>query len=401
MEMYQYKAMNQQGRVRSGRVDAANVNDLEMRLARMGLDLVNYRTIQTRGRNITGRGVKRVDLITFCFHLEQLARAGVPILEGLADLRDSVDNPRLREVVSAMIESIEGGKNLSEAMADFPFVFSEVFVNLVRAGEESGQLPEVFGHIVENLKWQDEQASYTKRLFIYPAVVIAVVLLALAFLMVAVVPELLRFITSMGGELPLQTKALIAASGFFKDYWGAVLLAPLAAAAGAAVGVKVNPRFRLWFDRLKLKLPVVGPILNKLILSRFANYFAIMYSAGITVLDSIRTGERIVGNEAVAEAVRQAGRDIADGSGISAAFEKTQLFPPLVIRMLRVGENTGALEHALQNVNYFYTRDVRESIERMQSMIGPGLTIAVGGLLLWIMSAVLSPIYDLITQIDF
>lgn len=290
MEVFQYKAVNQQGRMMFGRVDAANVNDLEMRLARMGLDLVNYKALKSRGRNVTGRGVQRVDLITFCFHLEQLARAGVPILEGLADLRDSVDNPRLREVVSAMIETIEGGKNLSGAMAEFPFVFSEVFVNLVRAGEESGQLPQVLRHMVENLKWQDEQASYTKRLFIYPALVVTVVLIALTFLMVTVVPELLTFITSMGGELPLQTRLLIAASGFFAQFWYLILLSPFIITAGVIIGVRTSPGFRLWWDGLKLKLPVIGPIAKKLILTRFANYFSIMYAAGITVLDSIRVG---------------------------------------------------------------------------------------------------------------
>jgi len=398
MEAFHYKAMNQQGRTIHGRVDAVNVGDLEMRLARMGLDLVNYRRLRSRGA-ITGRGVKRVDLITFCFHLEQLSRAGVPILEGLADLRDSVGNPRLREISSAMIESIEGGKNLSGAMADFPGVFNDVFVSLIRAGEESGQLPRVLQHIVENLKWQDEQAAYAKRLFMYPSFVAVVVLAVVLFLMTYLVPELLRFIQGMGKELPLHTKVLIVVSDFFVDYWYLVLLAPVLAAAGIAVGVKTNPRFRLWFDDLKLRLPVIGPLMKKLILTRFANYFAIMYASGITVLDCIRAGEEIVGNTAVAQGVRNAGREIADGSGISAAFERSGLFPPLVIRMLRVGENTGALEEALQNVNYFYTRDVREAVERLQTVVEPAMTVILGGILAWIMISVLGPIYDLITQI--
>ncbi len=398
MEAFHYKAMNQQGRTVHGRADAVNVGDLEMRLARMGLDLVNYRQLRSRG-GITGRGVKRVDLITFCFHLEQLARAGVPILEGLADLRDSVGNPRLREISSAMIESIEGGKNLSGAMAEFPRVFNDVFVSLIRAGEESGQLPRVLQHIVENLKWQDEQAAYAKRLFMYPSFVAVVVLAVVLFLMTYLVPELLRFIQGMGKELPLHTKVLIVVSDFFVDYWYLVLLVPLAAAAGIAFGVKTNPRFRLWFDDLKLRLPVIGPLMKKLILTRFANYFAIMYASGITVLDCIRAGEEIVGNTAVAQGVRTAGRDIADGSGISAAFERSGLFPPLVIRMLRVGENTGALEEALENVNYFYTRDVREAVERLQTVVEPAMTVILGGILAWIMISVLGPIYDLITQI--
>ncbi|MGE0386636.1 MAG: type II secretion system F family protein [Gammaproteobacteria bacterium] len=399
MQAFNYKAVNETGRMVYGRVDAVNVGDLEMRLARMGLDLVNYRVLKTKDAATTGRGIQRVDLITFCFHLEQLTRAGVPILEGLADLRDSVESPRLREVASAIIEAIEGGKNLSGAMAEFPRVFDGVFVSLIRAGEESGRLPEVLAHIVENLKWQDEQTAHTKKLFIYPALVTTVVMAAVVFLMVGVVPQLLRFIKTMGGEIPLQTRMLMAVSGFMVDYWYVVLMLPALAIGISYVGVRTNPAIRLWFDDLKLRIPVFGPILQKIILTRFANYFAIMYASGITVLDCIRVSEDIVGNEAVAQALRGAGRDIADGSGITTAFERTRLFPRLVLRMLRVGESTGALEQALQNVNYFYTRDVRESIDRLQSLIGPALTVTVGLLLLWVMSSVLSPIYDLISKI--
>jgi type IV pilus assembly protein PilC len=399
MEVFQYKAINQQGRTMFGRVDAVNVGDLEMRLSRMGLDLINYRTLKTRGKSVTGRGVKRVDLITFCFHLEQLVRAGVPILEGLADLRDSVENPRLREVTSAMIESIEGGKNLSQAMADFPYVFKAVMVNLIRAGEESGQLPQVLQHIVENLKWQDEQAAYTKKLLMYPAFVALVVMLVLFFLMTYLVPELLKFIETMGQTLPFHTKALIFVSNAFVHYWYVIIGLPVVAVIAAIIGIRTSPGFRVRFDGLILKVPVIGPILEKIILTRFANYFAIMYSSGITVLDCIRVGEDIVGNTAVAAAVRAAGREIADGAGISNAFQKSALFPPLVIRMLRVGENTGALEEALLNVNYFYTREVRESVDRLQTVIEPAMTIILGTILAWVMFSVLGPIYDLITKI--
>ena len=399
MDAFQYKALNADGRMRYGRVDAVNPADLEIRLSRMGLDLINYRTLKTSGGVVGRRGVKRVDLITFCFHLEQLSRAGVPILEGLADLRDSIDNPKLRDVTSSLIESIEGGKNLSATMADFPHVFDDVFVSLIRAGEESGQLSQVLEHIVENLKWQDEQASYTKKLLMYPAFVGTVVMGVLFFLMIYLVPELMTFITNMGEELPMHTKMLIFISNTFVNYWYLILSIPILAFALTVVGIKTNPSFKVKVDKLKLQVPVVGPILKKIILSRFCNYFAIMYSSGITVLECVRVGEDIVGNMAIAEGVREAGREIADGSGISKAFENSHLFPPLVVRMLRVGENTGGLEHALMNVNYFYTRDVKESIERLQTIIEPAMTIIMGGLLAWVMISVLGPIYDIITKV--
>ena len=401
MEAYRYKAINAQGRVSQGRVDAVNPADLETRLARMGLDLVNYRELPSRNRNVTGRGIQRIDLITFCFHLEQLVRAGVPILEGLSDLRDTVDNRRLREVTAAMIEGIEGGKNLSQSMGEFPFVFSPVFVSLIRAGEESGQLTRVLAKIIENLKWQDEQAAYTKQLLLYPAVVTVFVIGVVFFLMLYVVPQLVTFLSTMGQKLPLQTRALIATSSFLNHYWYLVLLTPLVTAAGVFVAFKTNPRVAERVDELWLRLPLIGPVLRKLIVTRICNVFSIMYSSGITVLDCVRAAENVAGNRAIAHAIRDAGRMIADGGGISRSFATTGLFPPLVVRMLRVGENTGALENALDSVSYFYTRDVAESVQRLQTMVMPVVTTALGAVLFWIITAVLGPIYDLFTQIDF
>lgn len=401
MEAFRYKAINAQGRVLQGRIDAANPADLEVRLSRMGLDLVNFRELPGRGRNITGRGITRADLITFCFHLEQLIRAGVPILEGLGDLRDTVDNKRLQEVTAAMIESIEGGRNLSQSMEEFPFVFPAVFVSLIRAGEQSGQLNRVLAKIIENLKWQDEQSAYTSKLLIYPAFVTVTVACVLIFLMLYVVPELITFLATMGQELPLQTRALIATSSFLTSYWYIVVALPVLVSVGIAFGIRTNPRFAERVDELLLRLPLVGPVLKKLIVTRVCNVFSIMYSSGITVLECIRNAEQVAGNRAVATAMRDAGRMIADGGGISRSFAATGLFPPLVVRMLRVGENTGALEEALDNVSYFFARDVAESVARVQQLIMPVITVVLGMLLLWIMASVLGPIYDLFTQIDF
>jgi type IV pilus assembly protein PilC len=298
-----------------------------------------------------------------------------------------------------MIESIGGGKNLSQAMAEFPQVFDTVFVSLVKAGENSGRLNEVLRNITDNLKWQDEQAAHTRKLMMYPSFVIVVVIAIVFFLMTYLVPQLLSVVHMMGQELPFHTKVLVALSNFFMEFWYVILSVPILAYTSIRLGVKTQQNFRHKVDSFKLKLPILGLILKKLILARFANYFAIMYASGITVLECARVCESIVGNKAVEEAVRTAGREIADGSRISTAFETTSLFPPLVLRMLRVGENTGALEEALLNVSYFYNRDVKESVERLQTMIEPVMTVTVGLLLAWIMVSILGPVYELISQI--
>lgn len=400
MATFQYKAIDERGRFHNGRIDAVNTADLESRLGKMNLDLVNFREVTHQGKSKTYYGVKRRDLITFCFHMGQTARAGVPILESLQDLRDSVENPRFREVLSSMMESIEGGKTLSHAMRDYPGVFGDVFANLVGAGEQSGEMSTVFDNLADNLKWQDEQASYVKKLLMYPAFVLVVVLSVVFFLMTYLVPELLKFVQTMGEELPLHTHVLIIVSGFFSEFWYLVLGVPTVAAIVIVIAVKTSESARYTYDNVKLKLPIIGPIYEKIILTRIANFFAMMYSAGINIIDCLRTSEIIAGNKVLEENMRRIGQMISDGNSLSASFAATGRFPPLVLRMIRVGENTGSLEESLLNVSYFYTRDVRESIEKLQSMIEPAMTIVLGAIVAWVMFSILGPIYDLITKIQ-
>ena len=197
MTMYAYKAVNKLGQRRTGLQDASNLVDLEMRLKRTGLDLINGK-IAKKNRLATGATVTRRELITFFFNMEQLTHAGVPLLESLADLRDTLSNPLLREVVASLIENIEGGMSLSQAMSEHPRVFEKVYVSLIRAGEKSGKLQEVFLHLTDTLKWEDEMASQTKQVLIYPAIVLLVVTGVTFFLMIYLVPQLTGFLKNMG-----------------------------------------------------------------------------------------------------------------------------------------------------------------------------------------------------------
>lgn len=401
MPLYTYKAIDAQGKSVIGRTEAVNPFDLEQRLVRMGLDLVYGAPTSQTARLIGGTRVSRQDLINFCFHLEQLAGAGVPVVEGLVDLRESVENRRFREVISGLLESIEGGRNLSQSLAEFPEVFSKVFVSLVRSGEQTGRLAEVLKSLNDSLKWEDELAAQTKKIIMYPAFVGSIVLLVTFFLMIYLVPQMTGFIRNMGQDIPLQTRILIAVSNFCVDYWWAVIAAPFVLWFGVKFAARANPAVAYALDRYKITMPLAGPILKKVILSRFASSFAMMYSSGITVLDAIRNCEEIVGNRPIEYALRGAGQQIAEGKNLTVAFQDAGLFPPLVIRMLRIGENTGALDTALLNVSYFYNREVRESIGKLQAMIEPALTVVLGLILGWVMLSVLGPVYDTISKMKF
>lgn len=397
--LFDYRAITANGRMTHGRLDAINLIDLEMRLKRMELDLVTGAPVSRQSLLSGPRRIPHRELINFCFHLEQLTRAGVPILEGLSDLRDSTEHPSFREVIASLIEAIEGGQSLSQAMDGHAGVFGHIAVNLVRAGEQSGQLPEVLASLSDSLKWEDELAAQTRRLLIYPSFVAIVVLGATVFLMVTMVPQLKTFVRNMGEVLPPQTQLLFFVSDLMVNYWYFGVALPALAALTITILVRTNPLARLRLDGLKLTVPMVGPILRKIILARFAGTFAMLYRAGIPVLECIRTTEGIVGNRVMRQALERVEQSIREGRNVAGAFHDVGLFPPLVVRMLKVGEHTGDLDKALTNVSYFYNRDVRESVAKAQAMIEPMLTLFMGALLGWIMLSIIGPIYDVISRL--
>jgi type IV pilus assembly protein PilC len=401
MPAFEYKAVDRSGRSARGKLDAANEIDLELRLRKMGLDLITTRLLRSHSPTLASGNITRQDLITFCFDLEQISRAGIPILEGLRDLRDGMENPRFREVLTSVIEDIEGGKTMSQALAAFPRVFDTVFISLIRAGELSGTLTEVFENLGGTLKWQDELISQTRRLLVYPALVFVVVLCVMLFLLLYLVPQVTALMKTMGLTLPLQTRVLIWLSDFTATYWPVLVLLPGIVAVGINFMVRTNPRAHYLWDYAILRLPVTGIILQKIILARFANFFALMYRSGITILDAVKTSEDIVANRVIAEGLQRAGQQINAGESLPEAFANLGMFPPLVIRMLRVGESTGALDVALMNITYFYNRDVRESVDKALKLLEPMLTLILGGMLALVLFSVLTPIYDIIGKLQF
>ena len=397
---FKYKAVDSKGQMRSDIIDAENAFDLETRLAAMGLDLINCKPVSgVSSIKFSRSGITRQDVINFAFQMEQLTRAGVPILDGLADLRDSTTQMRFKDILAAVVDEIQGGKNLSQALAMHSTVFDGVFISLVRVGEESGRLPDVLHDLAETLKWQDELISHTKKVMIYPALVGTVVLGVVVFLMIYLVPQLVPFIKEMGGDIPWYTLALIATSDFIVEFWYLVFSLPVVIVIVIKTLVKRDPKIRLLVDAYKLRVWLMGPLLLKIKLARFANYMAMMYASGITVLDSLRIGRELVDNTKLSQAIQEVTDKIADGSSISDSFKAVALFPPLVIRMIRIGENTGGLDVALRNISYFYNREVKEAIEKIEPAIGPAMTVILGGIMMWIMASVLLPIYDMISNL--
>lgn len=397
MALFRYRAIDAQGAIAKGEVEALNEFDLEAQLKNIGLELVQAQPLKSTARRLSK--LSRQELINFLFQLEMMLRAGVSILAILADLRDAAETQEMKSLCGVLYEKIDAGSTISDAFAGMPSVFPTLVINLVRTGEVTGQLPEVLEEIGRSLKWQDELASKTKQLMIYPAFVTVVITGVVVFLMIFIVPQIVGFISGMGQTIPLQTKLLIWVSDAFVGYWWLILPTPAAVIFSTLALAKINPRVKRLLHGLLLRIPYLGPVIKKIILARICDTQGLTYRTGIPVLEGLDYCRDVSGNLVIKEAVSRARDRIANGAPISEGFAAQQMFPSLVIRMLRVAEETGEWDGALKNISYFYNRDIKESIDRVQAMIEPALTVVLGSIIGWVMLAVLGPIYDTISKI--
>mgnify|MGYP003600128740 FL=1 len=397
MPRYRYRAINALGEVVKGELTALHMPDMQAQLTAAGLSLISSKEVKSRVIKLSG--LPQREMINLLFHMQMLLRAGVPIVSALQDLRDGADSVELRQVAASLMDRIQNGSTLADAMAADPGIFAEVVVHLIRSGEVTGQLPEVLEELVRSLKWQAELAAQTKKLLMYPAFVTITISGVVVFLMVYLVPQLVSFIVNMGQQIPIHTRALIWLSSAFVNYWWLILPAPVVLGFGISLAARVSEKVRFRLHQALLDIPGVGPVIKKIILARLADSFGLMYRTGIPVIEALGYCEKISGSLPVQRAVARARERIATGTPISDAFAVENLFPSLVVRMLKVGEATGALDDALANVSYFFNRDIEESIGRVQALIEPVLTVTLGLILGWIMLAVMGPIYDTISKI--
>ena len=400
MPTYQYSAVNQTGTVVRGKIDAKNAQDLERRLGRLGLSIISGDEVK---RLVAGglfqRKISRDELAQFCFYVERLVSGGVPLLEGLSDVRDSVSNPTLRNTIGLLISDIEQGVTLSQAMKQYPKIFDEIFVALVEAGEQSGELDTVLRNIGENIRWQADIVKRMRKVFSYPIFALVVMMGATYGLMILVVPKMTTLLKTLGQELPPYTLALIATSEFLQEYLVQMIVVIMLLVAALKMSTTVIPGLDYYFDKMKLRMPIVGPVVEKLLMSRFANIFGMIYASGISVIDGLKISKGSMGNKFMARGLDGVIHNITEGSTLTNAFRESGLFPPLVLRMIRLGETTGGVDQAMQQIKSYYDRDANEAIEAAQAAIGPIMMVFIAGLMVWVIVAVYSPLYDLISSI--
>lgn len=395
MPLYAYRAINEKGRSVRGQINSVNETELFQQLHELGLELVDASTVTERKWTMVLSGrVKTRDLIQTCLHLEQLSAAGVPLIDALADLRESTDQPRLRNIIAEIYRDVSDGAPLSEAFGKHPKVFGPVFTALLAAGEESGNITESFSQLVKHLKWTDAVNAKVKKAIRYPAFILAMITFLFAFMMGYVVPQVVGFLKSQGNELPMITQSLIATSDFVQDRWYIMIGLPIVLFVGIRVGMKVSYGFAYKVDQVMLLVPTLGPTIRKISLSRFAHFFAVMFNSGVPILQCLETAQRVVVNRCLTEAMSVVRERVQTGEALSAALKQSGQFPSLVTRMVRIGEESGNLSGTLENVTDFYDRDVDDTVDKLIAMAEPALTVVAGLMMAWIVAGVLGPIYD-------
>lgn len=405
MERFKYRAVSENGRSIRGVISAANEIDLHNQLQSAGLELIQCKPLNAKKGLFGGGGsVKRVkirDLIQFFMHMEQMQSAGVPLLDALADIRDTTENTRLRDMMTEIHRDVSDGASLSEAMGKHPKVFNNLYLSLIKAGEDTGDLTASYRELIKYLKWVDHIQSKIRKATRYPMIVMAVVFVTIVVMMGYVVPQIVGFIVNMDMELPWYTTALIKTSEFFQSYWWAVLSGPVILFIIVRMICKASDDFAYRVDSMFLRMPVMGPLIRKITIARYSQTFGALFAAGIDILNALKSSRETVKNRVMLEALGRVEKFVQAGMPVSEAFNASGEFPSMVVRMIRIGEESGNLTVVLEQVSEFYTKDVDEAVEGMIAAIEPTLTALLGGIILWIAAGVFGPIYSSFENIDF
>ncbi len=398
MPRFRYRAADAEGHRIQGELAAINDIDLDLRLRRMGLTLIRARTANRRGLFSAWHATRR-DLISLCFHMQQIARANAPLLEGLKDLIASTENSRFRDLLALVADDLEGGKLLSEALAAHPDVFDRVFIALVRAAEKSDQMEIVFARLEVRLKQQDELQTEFTRLLIYPSLAAGAVFAAAAVLLFYLTPKLALLVSSLNMPMPAATRALIGFSELARTHLIWLLPLLLLAGLGLFLSLRHSPALAQRMDAIWLRLPILGTTLRKHILARVSGLLALLLQSGVGLLDALQACADSAGNRVIQLKLITTAQHIAAGEGVTNSLRHQDLFPPLVLRMVHTGEANGALAESFENVAWFFERDSRETITRALKLLEPGLAALLGLLLAVLMLAVFLPIYQIIGEL--
>lgn len=402
MAVYEYRGLDQAGRDIKGIIDADSPRLARSKLRRSGIFPTEILTDKYTRKPVAepfsfgalfGR-IKIQDISIMTRQMATLVGAGLPIVEALTALIDQTENVRLKKVITQVRESVNEGSSLADAMSRFPKVFSELYANMINAGESSGALDIVLRRLADFTENQVMLRNKVLSTLTYPIILVLVGIAILSFLLVSVVPKVVRIFDDLEQALPTPTLILISVTDFLRGYWWVLLVV----AGGGILALKqyaATERGRQLYNRMILKIPITGKLLRIIVTTRFARTLAILLNSGIPLLQSMDIAKAVVNNAVIADAIESAKEGIREGESIAEPLRRSKVLPSMVTHMIAVGEKTGELEQMLFKISEAYENEVETTVSRMTSLLGPIVILFLGGVVLFIVLAILLPMFEM------
>lgn len=403
MSQFSYRGRTANGRLAEGVREAPGAEVLADLLQAEGIIPISIQPVKAAAagfdlKRLLARGPKKKvpleEMILFCRQMQTLAGAGIPLIRALRGLAETSRSPELKQALGRVVEDLEGGRDLSRAFANQGSVFPELLASMVQVGENTGKLDEVFAELHKYLTVEKETIDRVKQALRYPAFVVIAIVVAIAVITIFVIPAFERVFSSSKMELPLATQVLLAVSRGAVAYWPHLL--GLAVLAGMGVRRLLRTeKGRFSWDRWKLRLPVAGSLVLRATMTRFSRAFAMSYSAGVPLVQALRITAQAIGNQYVGSKIDQMRNSLERGTTLTQGAATTELFPPLVLQMLAVGEETGQVDHMLREVADFYEREVDYDLKNLTAAIEPILVAFMGIIVLILALGVFLPMWNL------
>ena len=394
MNTYQFIAKDKNGHSVSGMLDGASENEVVELLHKKELIVVSIKQTQKKASKARGGGIKLDDIVIFSRQLATMIDAGIPLVQSLGILGEQIENKGLKSVVLNVRQDIEGGMSFCDALAKHPNVFSELFINMSRAGEASGTLDDVLDRLASYLEKTSALNRKVKSSLVYPEVVITMAMLITAVLLLKVVPTFKGIFEMLGGQLPLPTQILIGISDAVRKFFF-VFIILLGIFAFLFKKYISTEKGRFKFDSIKLKIPVVGELFCKVAVAKFTRTFSTLVKSGVSIMNALDIVARTAGNKLIEKTVLDCRESVRNGESISMPLSKSRVFPPMVCRMIGVGEQTGQLEKMLSKIADFYDEQIDAAVSAMTSMIEPLVIGLLGIIIGGIVIALFLPIFKI------
>ena len=403
MPVYEYTALDKGGKSLSGIIDADSAMAARHKLRGTGIYPVEVKETFARRRDQTStpaslsalfRGVKAAELSATTRQLAILLAAGVPLVSALESMIGQLENPTFKRILAQVKESVNEGNSLASSLAQHPKVFSQIYVNMVRAGEASGSLDVVLDRLAEFSEHQQALRGRFRSALAYPIFMACVATLILFFLITFIMPNIMRIFSEMQQSLPTATVLLMGFSNFLKSYWWMIFLA-VAAGVFLLKQFKKSAKGQYFWDEMKIRLPIVGPINRKMALARFGRTLGSLLQSGVPLLAALEIVRNIVNNLPIAQVIDKTADDIQEGKSLAAPLSQSRWFPSIMVQMITVGEQSGELEKMLNKIADMYEEEAQSRIMAVTAMLEPAMILCMGVVVGFIVVSILLPIFEM------